>query len=91
MTPEMIYNALIGLIIAAFWYWVKAIDSRRTKADDKINEIEHQMFREIRAIHENYLRREDGHRENQRVYDLLTDIKRQINRLSDKLDKKADK
>ncbi len=45
----------------------------------------------VEYIKRNYVRRDDNKSENQRIYDLLREIKSQIEKLDDKLDKKADK
>lgn len=80
ISPELIGSAVIGLITAGFWYWVKSIDKRNDEDRKTLNYIQRE-----------YVRRDDYKEDNARIYDLLKDIKRQLNQLDNKLDSKADK
>lgn len=80
ITPELIAGAIVSLIIAVFWYWVRGIDKRRDEDRKTLNYIQRE-----------YVRRDDYKEDNARIYDLLREIKGQLDKLDDKLDKKADK
>lgn len=84
MTPEMFYNAVLGLLISIGWYWVRSIDKKQDEDKLRMDRIEERMRRE-------YQLREDAKRDSDRLYDTLKDIKAQITRLGDKIDQKADK
>ncbi len=80
LSSELIASAIVALISAIFWYWVRSIDKHH--ADDR---------QQLEYIKRSYVRRDDYHMDNKRVYDLLREIKAQLDKLDDKLDKKADK
>lgn len=80
ITPQLMASAVVGLMTAVFWYWVRSIDKRHDEDRKTLNYIQRE-----------YVRRDDYKEDNNRIYDLLTDIKRQLDKLDDKLDKKADK
>ncbi len=69
-----------ALLSGVFWYWVKSISKQRDvdRAD-------------VEYIKREYVRRDDHRIETSRVYDLLKEIKSQLQKVDDKLDKKADK
>lgn len=80
ISSELVASAVVGLICAGFWHWIRAIDKRNDEDRKTLNYIKRE-----------YVRRDDYRDDNARIYDLLKDIKRQLNQLDNKLDKKADK
>ncbi len=80
ISAEVIGAGLLALLSGVFWYWVKSISKQRDvdRAD-------------VEYIKREYVRRDDHRIETSRVYDLLKEIKSQLQKVDDKLDKKADK
>lgn len=91
MTPEMLYNALLGLVVAVFWHWVRGIDKKQDEDKARMDRIDARLGSEIAEIRKDYQRRDDAEKDNKRVVDMLKDIKEQVDKISDKLDRKADK
>lgn len=80
MTDTMLYGALLSLLSAVLWYWVRGVDER-----GKDNR------REIERVKELYQRRDDARHDTAQVLALLNDMKKNLEKINDKLDKKADK
>lgn len=80
MTEQMLYGALLTLLSGVLWYWVRGVDER-----GKDNR------RDIERIKESYQRREDARHDHAQVMDMLKDMKRNLEKINDKLDQKADK
>lgn len=79
-TINVVAAVIIPALTAGFWYWVRGLDNRiltQAKTDE--------------FIKLNYQRRDDALRESERIYAALKEIKQQLNKIDEKLDKKADK
>lgn len=80
MTIEMAFNIAISLIAALGGIWLRSLQEEL-----KNNRTE------LASIRNEYQRREDALRDNQIMTGLMQDIKRSIERIDGKLDRKADK
>ncbi|EOY9365781.1 MULTISPECIES: hypothetical protein [Klebsiella] len=80
MTSDMLYQLLLGLISLFGGIWI-----RRLQLD--IRDLEESVDR----IRTEYQRRDDALRDYSQVSDNIRDIKNSLNRILDKLDKKADR
>ncbi|HBS7138315.1 TPA: hypothetical protein MAO99_005035 [Klebsiella pneumoniae] len=80
MTPDQLYQLLLGLVILFGGIWI-----RRLQLD--ISDLEESVDR----IRTEYQRRDDALRDYSQVSDNIRDIKNSLNRILDKLDKKADR
>lgn len=80
MTPDQLYQLLLGLVILFGGIWI-----RRLQLD--IRDLEESVDR----IRMEYQRRDDALRDYSQVSDNIRDIKNSLNRILDKLDKKADR
>ncbi|EOG2202986.1 MULTISPECIES: hypothetical protein [Klebsiella] len=80
MTPDQLYQLLLGLVILFGGIWI-----RRLQLD--IRDLEESVDR----IRTEYQRRDDALRDYSQVSDNIRDIKNSLNRILDKLDKKADR
>lgn len=80
VTLEMAYQLLLGLVAFFGGLWV-----RQTRLD--LDEIRHQIDR----VREDYQRRDDAGQHYDQMLGMLRDVKGQIQRIEDKLDRKADK
>lgn len=87
----MLYNALLGLVIAIFWHWVRGIDKKQDEDKARMDRIDARMNAEVLEIRKEYQRRDDAQKDAQLVMEMLREIKSQIEKLGDKLDQKADK
>ncbi|MCL0587564.1 hypothetical protein [Klebsiella pneumoniae] len=80
MTSDMLYQLLLGLVSLFGSIWI-----RRLQLD--IRDLEESVDR----IRTEYQRRDDALRDYSQVSDNIRDIKNSLNRILDKLDKKADR
>ncbi|EMM7864328.1 MULTISPECIES: hypothetical protein [Enterobacteriaceae] len=80
MTSDMLYQLLLGLVSLFGGIWI-----RRLQLD--IRDLEESVDR----IRTEYQRRDDALRDYSQVSDNIRDIKNSLNRILDKLDKKADR
>ncbi|EOF4706304.1 hypothetical protein ACKWWX_004777 [Klebsiella oxytoca] len=80
MTSDMLYQLLLGLVSLFGGIWI-----RRLQLD--IRDLEDSVDR----IRTEYQRRDDALRDYSQVSDNIRDIKNSLNRILDKLDKKADR
>lgn len=79
-TINIVGAILLPALTAGFWYWVRSLDNRiltQAKTDE--------------FIKQNYQRRDDALRESERIYAALKEIKEQLTKIDEKLDKKVDK
>lgn len=87
MSAEMLYGALVSLVVAIFWHWVRSIDKRHDQHNARHLRHEQETTRALADIRMNYQRRDDAHREIEKVYDLLKDIKTDMARLLDRMER----
>ena len=80
MNPDQLYQLLLGLVTLFGGIWI-----RRLQLD--IRDLEESVDR----IRTEYQRRDDALRDYSLVSDNIRDIKNSLNRILDKLDKKADR
>ncbi|HDL8234122.1 TPA: hypothetical protein R5C98_001299 [Yersinia enterocolitica] len=80
MSPDQIYQLLLGLVTLFGGIWI-----RRLQSD--IRDLEEDVDR----IRDEYQRRDDAQRDYTLISDNIKDIKNTLNRILDKLDKKADR
>ncbi|EOV2104617.1 hypothetical protein ACOD9E_004003 [Klebsiella pneumoniae] len=80
MNPDQLYQLLLGLVTLFGGIWI-----RRLQLD--IRDLEESVDR----IRSEYQRRDDALRDYSQVSDNIRDIKNSLNRILDKLDKKADR
>lgn len=80
MTPDQIYQILLGGLGLFGGIWI-----RRLQSD--IRDLEKAVDR----IKDEYQRREDSRRDHDQLIDRIRDIKESVDRVLEKLDKKADR
>ncbi|OVZ94874.1 hypothetical protein CBW58_02035 [Yersinia frederiksenii] len=80
MTPDQIYQLLLGLVTSFGGIWI-----RRLQSDIR------DLKEDVDRIRDEYQRRDDAQRDYALIADNIKDIKNTLNRILDKLDKKADR
>lgn len=80
MTPDQIYQILLGGLGLFGGIWI-----RRMQSD--IRDLE----KSVERIKDEYQRREDSRRDHDQLIDRICDIKESVDRVLEKLDKKADR
>lgn len=76
MSVEMLINVLLGGFTALVAWWARHL---------------YEEVKELRKRMDAYVLKEDYLRGNQEIRDMLKEIKGQVERINDKLDRKADK
>lgn len=80
VTLDMAYQILLGLVVFFGGMWVK----RLHKDMDGVG-------RRIDQIRDNYQRKDDAGAQAKQLMDMLREVKTHVQRIEDKLDRKADK
>ncbi|MDO4434861.1 MAG: hypothetical protein Q4B71_00400 [Cardiobacteriaceae bacterium] len=91
MNLDQLFNSMMGLLLAVFWYWVRSIDKKQDEDKARMDKIEERTQSALAEIRHHYQRRDDAHKDQSALMEMLRDIKHQITRINDKLDQKADK
>ncbi|MDO4897071.1 MAG: hypothetical protein Q3971_06885 [Moraxella sp.] len=76
---------------AIFWRWVQGINDERKADRTKIEQVEKELGELRTKIAENYQSKADSHKDSERIMQSLQEIKTELSKVNDKLDKKADK
>lgn len=86
---------IVGIVAtvaqAIFWRWVQGINDERKTDRTKIEQVEKELGELRTKIAENYQSKADSHKDSERIMQSLNEIKHQLEKVNDKLDKKADK
>lgn len=84
MSLELIYGAILTLTSGFFWHWVKSIEQITSENRKKIAELQAQLYKE-------YPNKGDLHHSLSLILDGVKEVKNQMDRLDERLDKKVDK
>ncbi|MCS4534254.1 hypothetical protein [Neisseria montereyensis] len=87
MDFEFGFKALWGLATAAGWFWVNGISGRLKEAEKDREELR----RELHQVQLKYHSKQDAEADQKTVMAFLTRVENKLDKLSDKLDRKADK
>lgn len=86
---------MVGIVAtvaqAIFWRWVQGINDERKTDRTKIEQVEKELGELRTKIAENYQSKADSHKDSERIMQSLQEIKTELSKVNDKLDKKADK
>lgn len=86
---------MVGIVAtiaqAIFWRWVQGINDERKTDRTKIEQVEKDLGELRTKIAENYQSKADSHKDSERIMQSLQEIKTELSKVNDKLDKKADK
>ncbi|MCG8996649.1 hypothetical protein [Laribacter hongkongensis] len=80
MTLDMAFQIALGIAAFLGGIWVNTL---RTDLAD--------LKRQLEATRRDYQRRDDAEKASSQVIDMLRDVKTNVQRIEDKLDRKADK
>lgn len=84
-------TTVVTLISAVFWRWVSSISKALDKDGDQIDGLKAEVDDLRSEVYRNYQSKTDAHRDSEQIISMLRDIKKDVAKLSDKLDNKADK
>lgn len=94
MTDTLIMFALatiVTLISTVFWRWVSSISQTQDRNSSYIDEVAADVANLKAEVYRDYQSKSESHRDNGQIIDMLREIKNDVTRLGDKMDKKADK
>lgn len=94
MTTSLIVLAIstvIGLVQAIFWRWVAGISDNQKSNTEQIADVKNQVSQLQAEIYRDYPTKVDMHKDNDKIMQSLSKIEHQLEKVNDKLDKKADK
>ena len=94
MTDTLIMFALatvVTLVSTVFWRWVSSISQIQDKNGSQIDDVAADVAALKAEVYRDYQSKSESHRDNAQIIDMLREIKNDVTRLGDKMDKKADK
>ncbi len=94
MNDAMIMFALatvVTLITTVFWRWVSSISQVQDKYREQIEAIRNDIAELRTIIHRDFQSKNESHRDNAQILEMLREIKADVTRLGEKMDRKADK
>lgn len=87
----LIISTVLGLVQAGFWKWVQNISDERKADRTKIDRLDEDLNELRSEMYKNYQSKVDSHKDNDRIMQSLQEIKTELGKVNDKLDKKVDK
>lgn len=84
-------STVAGLIQAVFWRWVANLSDAQKANLGEINSLKNDMSSLKQEIYRDYPNRTELSKFEDRIMKSLNEIKAEVAKLNDKLDKKADK
>lgn len=94
MTDTLIMFGLatvVTLVSTVFWRWVSSISQVQEKNGSQIDTVAADVAALKAEVYRDYQSKSESHRDNAQIIDMLREIKTDVTRLGDKMDKKADK
>ena len=82
---------VVTLVSTVFWRWVSSISQVQDKNSAQIDEVAADVAALKAEVYRDYQSKSESHRDNEKIIDMLREIKNDVTRLGDKMDKKADK
>lgn len=79
------------IIQAIFWRWVATLSSSQDDNRVQLNQLKAEIAELKAEIYRDYTSKKDMHKDYDRIMQSLQEIKNDIEKIGDKLDKKADK
>ena len=87
MDFEFAFKTLWGLATAAGWFWVNGISGRLKEPEARIERLNEELHDAKLA----YATKKEADADRKTVTDALSRLENKIDKLGDKLDRKADK
>lgn len=79
------------IVQAIFWRWVAMLSSSQDENRRQLNQLKSDIAELRSEMYKNYQSKADSHKDNDRIMQSLQEIKTELGKVNDKLDKKADK
>lgn len=87
LTIEYVFGGGVSFLVAALWYYIKSLADRFKEAEHDRQELREQLH----TVEMGYQTKIEAREARSEILGLLNEIKNQLEKVSDKLDRKADK
>ena len=94
MTDTLIMFALatvVTLVSTVFWRWVSSISHTQDKNGTQIDTVAADVAALKAEVYRDYQSKNESRHDNEQILEMLREIKTNVSKLNDKLDRKADK
>lgn len=82
---------VVTLVSTVFWRWVSSISQIQDKNSAQIDDVAAVVAALKAEVYRDYQSKNESRHDNTQILDMLREIKNDVTRLGDKMDKKADK
>lgn len=82
---------VVTLVSTVFWRWVSSISQIQDKNSAQIDDVAAVVAALKAEVYRDYQSKSESRHDNTQILDMLREIKTDVTRLGDKMDKKADK
>lgn len=82
---------VVTLVSTVFWRWVSSISQVQDKNSVQIDDVAADVAALKAEVYRDYQSKNESRHDNTQILDMLREIKNDVTRLGDKMDKKADK
>ncbi len=86
-----VIGTVITLLSSIFWFWVHSIQKKQDEERQRNFEIGRKLQDFKDDVYQNYQTKDEAKDNFEQIMSSLRDIKADVHRISDKLDRKADK
>ncbi len=86
-----VISTVIALLSSIFWFWVHSIQKKQDEERQRNFEIGKKLQDFKDDVYQNYQTKDEAKDNFEQIMSSLRDIKADVHRISDKLDRKADK
>ena len=84
-------TTVVTLVFTVFWRWVSSIGQIQEKNGNQIDTVAADVAALKAEVYRDYQSKSESHRDSEQILGMLREIKTDVVRLGDKMDKKADK
>ena len=84
-------TTVVTLVFTVFWRWVSSIGQIQEKNGNQIDTVAADVAALKAEVYRDYQSKNESRHDNEQILEMLREIKTNVSKLNDKLDKKADK
>ena len=84
-------GTVVTLVSTVFWRWVSSISKVQEQNTTQITAVAADVAELKAEVYRDYQSKSESRHDNTQILDMLREIKNDVTRLGDKMDKKADK
>ncbi len=84
-------TTVVTLVFTVFWRWVSSIGQIQEKNGNQIDAVAADVAALKAEVYRDYQSKNESRHDNEQILEMLREIKANVSKLNDKLDRKADK